>query len=110
MQESKYFYHGIPLSKYCEDNDININTIRTRIWKLKQKEKYKNYSEQEIVNIVIENYRTNNVKYMYKGTTLRQYCLENGISVETIHSRINTLKSLCNFLLIFIIIIYKLNI
>lgn len=92
MQESKYFYNVTSLSKYCEDNDININAIRTRIWKLKKKEKYKNYSEQEIVNMVIENYGTNNVKYMYKGTTLRQYCLENGISVETIHSRINTLK------------------
>ncbi len=31
MQENKYFYNDIPLSKYCKDN--NINTIRARIWK-----------------------------------------------------------------------------
>lgn len=30
MQESKYFYNGIPLSKYCKDNNINISTIRAR--------------------------------------------------------------------------------
>lgn len=34
MQKSKYFYNGIPLwiplAKYCKDNNININTIKTR--------------------------------------------------------------------------------
>ena len=27
MQESKYFYNGIPLSKYCKDNNIKLITI-----------------------------------------------------------------------------------
>ena len=27
MQESKYFYNGIPLSKYCKDNDIKLIRI-----------------------------------------------------------------------------------
>ena len=91
MQESKYFYNGIPLSKYCKDNNINISTIRARIWKKKQSKKYKNYIEQEIVDMVIEAYGSA-IKYMYKGLTLRQYCLDNGINIRTINSRINNLR------------------
>ena len=91
MQESKYFYNGIPLSKYCKDNDINISTIRTRIWKKRQSKKYENYTEQEIVDMVIEAYGSS-VKYMYKGVSLRQYCKENGIHIGTINSRINNLR------------------
>ena len=91
MQESKYFYHGIPLSKYCKDNDINISTIRSRIWKKKQSKKYENYTEQEIVDMVIEAYGSA-IKYMYKGISLRQYCLDNGINIGTINSRINNLR------------------
>ena len=91
MQKSKYFYNGIPLSKYCKDNNINISTIRARIWKKKQSKKYKNYTEQEIVDIVIEAYGSA-IKYMYKGITLRQYCLDNGINIGTINSRINNLR------------------
>ncbi len=91
MQESKYFYNGIPLSKYCKDNNINISTIRARIWKKKQSKKYKNYIEQEIVDMVIEAYGSA-IKYMYKGITLRQYCLDNGINIGTINSRINNLR------------------
>lgn len=91
MQESKYFYNGIPLSKYCKDNDINISTIRSRIWKKKQSKKYENYTEQEIVDMVIEVYGSA-IKYMYKGIALRQYCLDNGINIRTINSRINNLR------------------
>ena len=91
MQESNYFYNGIPLSKYCKDNNINISTIRARIWKKKQSKKYKNYTEQEIVDMVIEAYGSA-IKYMYQGITLRQYCLDNGINIGTINSRINNLR------------------
>lgn len=91
MQESKYFYNGIPLSKYCKDNDINISTIQSRIWKKKQSKKYENYTEQEIVDMVIEAYGSA-IKYMYKGISLRQYCLDNGINIGTINSRINNLR------------------
>lgn len=91
MQESKYYYNGIPLSKYCKDNNINISTIRARIWKKKQSKKYENYTEQEIVDMVIEAYGSA-IKYMYKGISLRQYCLDNGINIGTINSRINNLR------------------
>ena len=91
MQENKYFYKGIPLSKYCKDNNINISTIRSRIWKKKKNKKYENYTEQEIVDIAIEAYGSN-IKYTYKGISLRQYCLDNDINIGTINSRIKNLK------------------
>lgn len=91
MQERKYFYNGIPLSQYCKENNLNIDTIRTRIWKQKQSKKYENYTEQEIVNMVIETCG-GHTKYMYKGISLRQYCFDNGINIKTITSRINRLR------------------
>ena len=91
MQESKYFYDGIPLAKYCKENGINISTIYARVWKKKQSKKYINHSEQEIVNMVIEAYGTL-IKYTYKGISLRQYCIENDINFSTIKSRIVNLK------------------
>lgn len=91
MQENKYFYNGIPLSIYCKENNINISTIRSRIWKKKKSKKYENYAEQEIVNMVIEAYGSA-TKYMYKGMSLRQYCLENNINFTTINSRISKIK------------------
>ena len=92
MQESKYFYNGIPLYKYCRDNNINLSTIRSRIWKKKKSKKYENYTEQEIIDMVVGAYGKG-IKYMYKGITLRKYCLDNGIKLSTIESRIKTLKS-----------------
>ena len=91
MQENKYFYNGMPLSEYCKDNNINVNTVRTRIWKKKQSKKYETYSEQEIVNMVIEAYGSS-VKYMYKGISLRQYCINNDISFSTVIARISSLR------------------
>lgn len=91
MQENKYFYKGMPLSRYCKENDINISTIRARIWKKKQSKKYESYTEQEIVNMVVEAYGSA-IKYTYKGMSLRQYCLKNDINIGTINSRIVSLK------------------
>lgn len=91
MQENKYFYQGIPLAQYCKEHNINISTIRARIWKMRNNKKYDNLSLQEIVNIVIESYGNSKI-YMYNGISLREYCLKNGISYETIFSRIKKLK------------------
>ena len=39
MAGNKYFYDGIPLSKYCKDHGIKLSTITARIWKKKQSKK-----------------------------------------------------------------------
>lgn len=56
----------MPLAEYCKKNNLNINTIRTRIWKKKQSEKYKDYSDEKVINLVIES-AGSGIKYMYKG-------------------------------------------
>lgn len=67
MQESKYYYDGIPLSKYCKDNDLNLKTIRSRIWKKKNNPKYSQYTEQQIIDMVVESYGSG-IKYMWGGS------------------------------------------
>ena len=91
MQESKYYYNGIPLSKYCKDNGINIKTIRSKIWKKKNNPKYSQYTEQQIIDMAVES-SGSGIKYMYEGMSLRQYCIQNEINYDTITSRIEKLK------------------
>lgn len=91
MSENKYFYNNIPLAKYCQDNNINIDTVRTRIWKKKKDPKFKNFTEQQIVNMVIEACGTL-IKYRIDGIPLSQYCAENGYDLRKIQSRIAVLK------------------
>lgn len=91
MQESKYYYQGIPLSKYCKENNINISTVRGRIWKKRNSKKYENYSLDQIIEEVIRAYGTS-TKYKYNGMSLRQYCLKNNIVYDTILDRIYVLK------------------
>ena len=91
MTDSKYYYNGVPLRDYCKENNINISTVFSRIWKLKRNNKYSNYSEQEIIDHVINMYGTN-VKYYYKGISLKQYCIKNNIVYQTILERISNLS------------------
>ncbi len=92
MQESKYFYHGIPLSQYCKNNNMNYKSILTRINKLKKDSKYISFTQQEIVDKVIKAYGTN-TKYFYKGMSLKQYCLNNNIVFGSVENRINRLRT-----------------
>lgn len=91
MQDSKYFYEGVPLTQYCKEHEINPNSVRTRIWKKRNNPKYEKNTDQEIIDMVIKSYGTG-VKYMYGDITLRQYCKDNGLVFGTITSRINILK------------------
>ena len=87
----KYYYDGISLSEYCKTHGIKVNSIITGISRKKNNPKYKDLSEQEIVNMVMKQYG-NSKKYMYGGMTLRQYCKKNDIHDQTIYSRIRQLK------------------
>lgn len=66
MQENKYFYKGIPLSFYCKDHEMNLKTIRSRIWKKKNNPKYSHYTEEQIINMVVESYGSG-TKYKVGG-------------------------------------------
>ena len=91
MQQNKYFYNGIPISKYCQERNLNIKTVLSRIYKLKHHPKYQNYTEQEIIDLIITSYdkKTN---YIYQGQPLSKYCQENNLNLKTIKARIKKLK------------------
>lgn len=93
MRDEKYYYKGIPLSLYCNDNEINYNRMLSKIWKMKKTKKYDSFTEQEIVDIAIENYEQKSyLKYSYKGMSLRQYCLQNNLNYQKIYVRVTNLQ------------------
>ena len=91
MEKYKYSYEGMSLSQYCTENGISINAIRSKMYRMKQKEEYKYLSDQEIIKIAIESSHST-IKYTYKGIPLSQYCLEHNINIDTIYLRIRYLK------------------
>jgi len=91
MKKSRYYYNDIYLPDYCRSNNFNLKSITKRIGEFKQNKKYENYTEQQIIDMVVESY-CSTIKYMYKGKTLNQYCKENNINIATIQSRIKRLK------------------
>ena len=91
MENYKYSYEGMSLSQYCTENDISINAVRSKMYRMKQKEEYKHLSDQEIIKIAIESSHST-IKYTYKGIPLIQYCLEHNINIDTIYLRIRYLK------------------
>ncbi len=87
---TKYYYQGISLSKYCKDNFLNYNKIRARIYE--RKKEYPNLSDEELVKYAIENYTDSTIKYYYQGILLSEYCKSHSISYDKIYSRIQARK------------------
>jgi len=85
-----YYYDGIPLKEYCENNGLNFKTISSRIFKLRKNPDYCKCSADELVDLAIK--QESAIKYYYKGKTLAAYCLENNLNYSTILSKINLLK------------------
>ena len=83
----KYYYNGIPLKKYCQENNINYTTILNRINICNKK--YSDKSLDEIVQLAI-NYKP--YKYNYKGMSLKKYCEVNDIDYNIVISRLNMIK------------------
>lgn len=87
----KYCYKGMPLRKYCDENDINYATIMSRIFNLKKQEEYKNLNHDTLLKIAIESEIVLG-KYCYKGISLRKYCNDNNINYATIMTKVFKLK------------------
>ena len=87
---TKYFYKGVTLSEYCEQNSLNYGTIRSRILKLKKK--HQELAIDELIKIALENCNNSSIKYMYEGVTLSEYCEQHSLNYGTVTSRIYRLK------------------
>ena len=79
-----YYYKGIPLKDYAEQNNLNVSSIRCSILRKQLKS---NKPLQEIVNECVESYQKFSIKYYYNGIPLRTYCKNLGINYNTIIQR-----------------------
>lgn len=84
VQMHTYTYKGMPLAEYAKQNNLNYENVRAYISRRRDKEKYKNLTDEELVNIIMQEYTPFEIKYQYQGISLRQYCIENNISYYSI--------------------------
>ena len=91
---AKYYYGGIPLKEYCEENSIKYSKIIDRILALRKKDP--TLSDKELIAFALneDNYTNNRGEYYYQGMSLKQYCIKNSINYRTIMARIQKLKIL----------------
>ena len=88
MPKHKHMYQGIPLKKYCDQNNIPVKKIYNRLTNLRKK--YPNFTDSELLKLAIEGKHFS--KYIYKDQPLKEYCNQNGISYSTISKHIRKLK------------------
>lgn len=86
----KYTYKGTPLVEYCAYHNLSFPKVYNRICKI-QKEN-PNLTTEEVVNLAFQKKVNPNVKYIYEGTSLYEYCAKNNISVYTIYRRMRKIK------------------
>jgi len=84
------YYNGIPLDKYCEENDIDIKYVLRKLGMYKKEEKYEYSTNDEIIKDIIDNISDKTI--YYNGIKLKDYCDRIDISYSYVAQRIKTLK------------------
>ncbi len=79
-----YYYKGIPLKDYAEQNGLNISSIRSAILRNQLRS---NKPLQEIVDECVETYQKFSIKYYYNGIPLLTYCKMIGLNYNTVIQR-----------------------
>ena len=98
LNTCRYYYKGIGIKKYCEENNINYNAIRHRIKKLRSINE--DLYNDELARIAINDDEYNTyvnsnyigTKYYYNGVPLKIYCENNALDYERISGRITRIK------------------
>lgn len=82
----KYYYCGMPLVHYCEseENNIKYENIIAYIKRHKKEDMDSTLSDDEYIEIIMDQYEPFELKYPYEGLSLRQYCLQNSLSYYSI--------------------------
>lgn len=81
-----YYYVGIPLKQYCEENNINYQNLIAYMQYHKKDEKFANLDDDEFVEAIMEEYKPFEPKYVYKGVLLIEYCKQNNIPYTSVVS------------------------
>ena len=92
----KYRYNGISLSEYCKNNNINKSIVYSRIYQMQNSKKYENYTDQEIVDSVMES-ACKRQEYKYNGIPLCEYCKNNNINISVVYARIQEKRNNKNY-------------
>lgn len=66
----KFFYKGIPLKQYCDENNLNHRNIITYMSRHRNDETFADLKDDEFVEAIINQYQPFEPKYIYKGITL----------------------------------------
>lgn len=75
MQRKSIMYKGVTLTSYCKSNNLPISPIYSFIRRAKDNPKYNSMSDEEIVELAIENSLDDSL-YNYRGISLKTYCEE----------------------------------
>ena len=85
-QPKRFFIDGKPLKEYCEKNGINYTTIITNLSAYRKNDKYKNLSDEEMLQLILKKYKKSETLYFYKGVSLFEYCKYNNCSYNSVYN------------------------
>lgn len=82
----KYYYLGIPLKQYCDENNLSYRNLITYMSRYRKTDNFKGLSDDEFVEAIMDQYQPFEPKYLYKGLTLREYCIQNDLQYYSVVS------------------------
>lgn len=82
----KYYYLGMPLKQYCDENNLSYRNIITYMSRYRNTDKFKGLNDDEFVETIMDQYQPFEPKYLYKGLTPREYCIQNNLSYYSVVS------------------------
>lgn len=82
----KYYYLGIPLKQYCDENNLSYRNLITYMSRYRNTDNFKGLSDDEFVEAIMDQYQPFEPKYLYKGLTLKEYCIQNDLSYYSVVS------------------------
>lgn len=89
---TKYFFGDTTLNRYCVKNGIVSSTARRKYNQMCTNPKYKEFNNDEIMQMALVEAKKGSEKYRVDGMLLSIYCELNGINKGTIINQINQYK------------------
>lgn len=86
----KYYYNNESLFSYCNNHNISYNSTTAMIRSLKNNDP--NLADDEAVEKALSKQKNAKYKYSYNNTSLKQFCINNGICYNTILRRIHNIE------------------
>lgn len=86
----KYYYNNESLFSYCNNHNISYNSTTAMIRSLKNNDP--NLADDEAVEKALSKQKNIKYKYSYNNTSLKQFCINNGICYNTILRRIHNIE------------------